>query len=181
MLQLIINGLYAGVYCSKICELLCGICGEYQLKWPSLRCVVGQNGWKSEFSYITAFRRASGVVKRKTPFPLSEWRLVWSGYDCRISVFRGCRIVSVLNRTYRKWVLFTEIIWKCRLDTTDERERKIVEKCVVYLEFLKMSLRMCFCHFPGSKIETIRVHCNYQRSLYIVYYFISLKVVSNNI
>lgn len=144
MLQLIINGLYAGVYCSKICELLCGMCGEYQLKWPSLRCVVDQNGWKSEFSYIQRLGKLPVSLKGNPPSQLSEWRLVWSGYDCRISVFRGCLIVSVLNRTYRKWVLFTEIIWKCRLDTTDERERKNVEKCVVYLEFLKMSLRMCF-------------------------------------
>jgi hypothetical protein len=94
-------------------------------------------------------------------------------------VFGGCSIVDVLNRTCRKWVLFTEILWKCRLDTTDERERKTIEKRVVYVEILKMSLRVCFfCHFPGrKKIETIRVNCNYQWPLYVVYSFVSPKVV----
>jgi hypothetical protein len=36
-----INGLYAEVYCSKICELMYG---EYHVKWRTLRCVVDQIG-----------------------------------------------------------------------------------------------------------------------------------------
>jgi hypothetical protein len=69
MLQLIMNGRHAGVYCSKMCELLCGMYGEYQLKRPSLRCVVDQNGRKSELSYIQRLGELPVSLKGNPPFP----------------------------------------------------------------------------------------------------------------
>jgi hypothetical protein len=112
MLELIINGFRAGVFC----ELLCGMYGEYQLNWPLIVLCGGSEWLKIRSVVRTAFRQASGVVKRGPPPPPFQLSGMASGLKweilSHICVWRLSYIVKCfINRTcIVSWVLVTEII-----------------------------------------------------------------------